>query len=62
MSVASACSKCLTGKELMSFFSYFQALQQKTSRILTWPNKYLFDGAGKGQGSRTEVDPKRLQE
>ena len=27
---------------------------------MTWPNKYLFDGAGEGQGSRTEVDSKRL--
>ena len=32
------------------------AVLLKTSRILTWPNKYLFDGAGKGQDSRTEVD------
>ena len=27
MSVAAACSKGITGKELVSFFSYFQALQ-----------------------------------
>ena len=62
MSVSAACTKGITGKELISFFSYFQALQQKTSRILIWPNKYLFGGARKGQGSRTEVDSKRLHE
>ena len=58
MSVTAACSKGITGKELMSFFSYFQALQQKTSRILTWPNKCLFDGAGNGQSSRIQMESK----
>ena len=29
MSVTAACSKGITGKELMSFFSYFQALAVK---------------------------------
>ena len=35
MSVTAACSKGITGKELLSFFSYFQALAVKTSGILT---------------------------
>ena len=50
MSIAAA-------KELMSFFSYFQALQLKTNHTYDYPG---FDGAGKGQGSRTQVDSKTL--
>ena len=33
------------------FFHISRLWQWKTSGILTEPNKYLFDGAGKGQGS-----------
>ena len=31
------------------------------SKRLIWPHKYLFDGAGSGQGSRTQMASKRLQ-
>ena len=63
MSIAAA-------KELMSFFSYFQALQLKTNHtcdLANWTNTYPgFDGAGKGQalsqGSRTQVDSKTMYE
>ena len=43
--------KGVTVKELMSFFSYFQV----------WHKYLLFDGAGSGQGSKTQMDSKRLQ-
>ena len=54
----SGSSKGVTGKELMSFFLHFKALQLRISHMLMWRHKYLFDGAGNGQSSRTQADSK----